>query len=164
MSWQDEVTMALTRRQFFGRNAAGIGGMALASLLSPELFAATAGGTEINPKTGGLASLPHFAPKAKRVIYLHQSGAPSQLDLFDYKPNLRKLQGTDLPNSGRNGERITGMSSGQATFPTAASIFDFQRQGKSGAWISNLLPYTGKIVDDIAIIRTVNTDAINHDP
>jgi len=164
MTWQDEVTMALTRRQFFGRNAAGIGGMALASLLSPELFAAAAGGTEINPKTGGLASLPHFAPKAKRVIYLHQSGAPSQLDLFDYKPNLRKLQGTDLPASVRNGQRITGMTSGQATFPTAASIFDFQQQGKSGAWISNLLPYTGKIVDDIAIIRTVNTDAINHDP
>ncbi len=163
MTWQDEVTMALTRRQFFGRNAAGIGGMALASLLSPELFAA-ATGADINPKTGGLASLPHFAPKAKRVIYLHQSGAPSQLDLFDYKPNLRKLQGTDLPASVRNGQRITGMTSGQATFPTAASIFDFQQQGKSGAWISNLLPYTGKIVDDIAIIRTVNTDAINHDP
>jgi hypothetical protein len=163
MTWQDELTMALTRRQFFGRNAAGIGGMALASL-PIRGFAATAGGTEINPKTGGLASLPHFAPKAKRVIYLHQSGAPSQLDLFDYKPNLRKLQGTDLPNSVRNGQRITGMTSGQATFPTAASIFAFHQHGKSGAWISDLLPHTGKIVDDIAIIRTVNTDAINHDP
>src|SRR5689334_14557321 len=142
--------LGVTRRHFFQRSAVGIGIPALASLLQAE--------------TGGLPGLPHFAPKAKRVIYLHQSGAPSQLDLFDYKPNLRKLQGTDLPNSVRNGQRITGMTSGQATFPTAASIFDFHQHGKSGAWISDLLPYTGKIVDDIAIIRTVNTDAINHDP
>src|SRR6202045_3742396 len=103
MTWQDEVTMALTRRQFFGRNAAGIGGMALASLLNPEAFAAIAGGPEINPKTGGLASLPHFAPKAKRVIYLHQSGAPSQMDLFDYKPKLAKDRGAELPGSVRMG-------------------------------------------------------------
>ena len=96
MSWQDEVTMALTRRQFFGRNAAGIGSMALASLLNPEAFAATAGGTEINPKTGGLASLPHFAPKAKRVIYLHQSGGPSQIDLFDPKDYINKHHGQKI--------------------------------------------------------------------
>ena len=98
------------------------------------------------------------------MIYLHQSGAPSQLDLFDYKPNLRKLQGTDLPASVRNGQRITGMTSGQKKFPVAPSIFKFAQHGKSGAWISELLPHTGKIVDDIAIIKTVNTEAINHDP
>ncbi len=162
MTFTDEVLHAMTRRQFFGRNAAGIGGVALASLLSPELFAAA--GAETNPKTGGLIGLPHFAPKAKRVIYLHQSGAPSQLDLFDYKPNLRKLQGTDLPASIRQGQRITGMTSGQSTLPTAASIFKFNQYGQSGAWLSELLPHTSKIVDDIAIVRTVNTDAINHDP
>ena len=148
--------LAMTRRHFFGTTAAGIGGAALASLLQPNLFAGTA--------TGALEGLPHFAPKAKRVIYLHQSGAPSQIETFDYKPKLNQMQGTELPPSIRQGQRITGMTSGQSSLPVARSLFPFQQYGKSGAWISDLLPHHGKIVDDIAIIRTANTEAINHDP
>src|SRR5690349_4363385 len=157
-----EFKLAMTRRQLFGRTARGIGVAALASLLGPDgLLGAETG---IDPKTGGLLGLPHFAPKAKRVIFLHQSGAPSQIELFDYKPKLRELHGTELPDSVRKGQRITGMTSGQSSFPVAAPIFKFQQAGQSGAWISELLPHTAKIVDDIAIIKTLNTDAINHDP
>ena len=156
-----EILLEMTRRQFFGRTAKGIGVAALASLLGPGLMAE---GPTVDPKTGGLVGMPNFAPKAKRVIFLHQSGAPSQIELFDYKPKLKNLQGTELPDSIRKGQRITGMTSGQASFPVAAPIFKFQQAGKSGTWISELLPHTAKIVDDIAIIKTVNTDAINHDP
>src|SRR5208282_435997 len=117
-----------------------------------------------DPKTGGLLGFPNFPPKAKRIIYLHQSGAPSQIDLFDHKPNLTKWKGTDLPESIRMGQRITGMTSGQSTLPVAPSIFNFNPAGKSGTTLSELLPHTAKIVDDIALIRTVYTDAINHDP
>ncbi len=159
---EHEILLQMTRRQLFGRAARGIGVAALASLLGPEGLLAAEDG--IDPKTGGLVGLPHFAPKAKRVIFLHQSGAPSQIELFDYKPRLRELHGTELPDSVRQGQRITGMTSGQSSFPVAAPIFKFQQAGKSGAWISELLPHTAKIVDDIAIIKTVNTDAINHDP
>ena len=157
-----EYKLLLTRRQFFARNMMGIGiGIpALASLLSREGFTAE----PVDPKTGGLPGLPHFAPKAKRVIFLHQSGAPSQMELFDYKPKLQKLHGTELPDSVRRGQRITGMTSGQSSFPVAAPIFKFNQVGKSGTYISELLPHHAKIVDDIAIIRTVHTEAINHDP
>jgi hypothetical protein len=159
---EHEILLQMTRRQLFGRTARGIGVAALASLLGPDgLLAADAG---VDPKTGGLVGMPNFAPKAKRVIFLHQSGAPSQMELFDYKPKLRELQGTELPDSVRKGQRITGMTSGQSSFPVAAPIFKFHQAGQSGAWISELLPHTAKIVDDIAIIKTVNTDAINHDP
>ena len=106
----------------------------------------------------------HFAPKAKRVIFLHQSGGPAQMDLFDYKPKLQKFRGTELPDSIRMGQRITGMTSGQGTLPVAPSIFKFQQHGRSGAWLSELLPHTAKIADDIAIIKTMHTEAINHDP
>jgi len=156
-----ENGLAMTRRHFFARNSVGIGTAALASLLSADGFGAAAG---TDPKTGGLAGLPHFPPKAKRVIFLHQSGGPSQIDLFDYKPGMRKLQGTELPNSIRNGQRITGMTSGQSSFPVASTNFKFSQYGKSGTWVSELLPHLAKVVDDIAIVRTVNTDAINHDP
>ena len=139
-----------TRRHFFGKAAAGIGIPALASLMQAD--------------SGGLVGLPHFPAKAKRVIYLHQSGGPSQLDLFDYKPGLNKSHGMELPASVRNGQRITGMTSGQASFPVTKSIFNFSQHGKSGAWLSELLPHTAKVVDDIAIVKTVNTEAINHDP
>src|SRR5579883_3100927 len=160
-----EEQIQLTRRQLFGRASKGIGVMALASLLNPEIFADEAAPKlESAAKFGGLPDLPHFAPKAKRVIYLHQSGAPSQIDLFDYKPTLAKLQGTELPATVRMGQRITGMTSGQSSLPVAKSIFKFSQYGKSGAWLSELLPHHGKIVDDIAIIRTTNTEAINHDP
>ena len=161
MDVEKEFKLMLTRRTFFARTSVGIGTAALASLLDPELFAETA---EINPKTGGLQGLPHFTPKAKRVIFLHQSGAPSQIELFDYKPQLDKLHATELPASVRMGQRITGMTSGQTTLPVARSIFKFNQYGQSGAWISELLPHHGKIVDDIAVIRTMHTEAINHDP
>ncbi|HZP01056.1 MAG TPA: DUF1501 domain-containing protein [Terriglobia bacterium] len=161
MNIEHEIKLQMTRRQLFGRSAKGIGVAALASLLGPDGLLAADG---INPKTGGLAGLPHFPPKAKRVIFLHQSGAPAQMELFDYKPKLRQYHGTELPGSVRMGQRITGMTTGQSSFPVAAPIFKFQQAGKSGTWISELLPHTAKIVDDIAIIKTVNTDAINHDP
>src|SRR5215470_13584148 len=108
MDLADHNRLAVTRRHFFGRSSAGIGVAALASLLESSGYGATTG---IDPKTGGLNGLPHFSPKAKRVIFLHQSGGPSQIDLFDYKPGMRELQGTELPNTVRNGQRITGMTS-----------------------------------------------------
>jgi hypothetical protein len=158
----DQLGMAMTRRQFFRRSTAGvaIGIPALAALLDRDGCAAEAR----DPKTGGLAEFPNFAPKAKRVIFLHQSGAPSQIELFDYKPKLVSLQGTELPGSIRMGQRITGMTSGQSSFPVAPSLFKFQQAGKCGAWVSELLPHTAKIVDDITIVKTVFTEAINHDP
>jgi len=161
MDLHEEFRLAITRRHFFSLGSTGIGTAALASLLNPQLFA---GAMDANPKTGGLPGLPHFPPKAKRVIFLHQSGGPAQMDLFDYKPKLVEYRGKDLPGSVRMGQRITGMTSGQATLPVAPSIFKFQQYGKSGAWLSELLPHTAQVVDDIAIIKTMNTDAINHDP
>jgi len=158
----DQLRLAMTRRQFFRKSTAGValGIPALAALLDRDGNAAEAR----DPKTGGLVGFPNFAPKAKRVIFLHQSGAPSQIELFDYKPKLAQWQGTELPGSVRMGQRITGMTSGQSSFPVAPSIFKFQRAGKSGAWISELLPHTAKIVDDVTIVKTVFTEAINHDP
>src|SRR6476660_9126319 len=145
--------LSVTRRQFFSQSSKGIGLAALAALLSEDAKA-----------SGGLPGLPHFAPKAKRVIYLFQHGAPSQLDLFDYKPNLTRMHGTELPDSIRMGQRLTGMTAYQAKFPTAPSIFKFSQYGSSGTWLSQLLPHTGKVADRIAIVRSLQTDAINHDP
>jgi len=156
MNPHDEIGLAMTRRQFFSRTVTGIGTMALGSLVNPKLLA--------GPATGGLLGAPHFAPKAKRVIYLFQAGAPSQMDLFDHKPNLRELQGSNLPNSIRRGQRLTGMTSGQKTFPVASSKFEFERCGDSGIEISSLLPFHKKIVDEICVIKTIHTEAINHDP
>ena len=155
-----ERDLLATRRQFFGRTAAGIGPAALTFLLRGDGYGATQGADT----AGGLPELPHFAPKAKRVIYMFQSGAPSQIDLFDHKPLLRKYQGQDLPDSVRKGQRITGMTSGQDRLPVAASLFEFQPHGQSGTELSELLPHTAKVVDDIALVKTVQTDAINHDP
>lgn len=156
----DEYKLLLTRRQFFSRTSSGIGVAALASLLCPEVFSATAD----KSSTGGLLGLPHFAPRAKRVLYLFQCGAPSQLELFDYKPKLKELHGTELPDSVRQGQRITSMTLKQKSFPVCSSTFKFNQHGKSGAWISELLPHTAKIADDITIITTIHTEAINHDP
>src|SRR6516165_3248376 len=142
--------MENTRRHFFSRAATGIGIAALGSLLAQDGLAAAE-----TSAAGGLPGLPHFPPKAKRVVFLHQSGGPSQMDLFDYKPSLDKLSGTELPGSVRMGQRITGMTSGQSAFPVARSIFRFQQHGQCGAWVSELLPHTAKIVDDIAIVKTV---------
>src|SRR6201986_5204807 len=122
-----EILLEMTRRQFFGRTAKGIGVAALASLLGPGLRAKE---PTVDAKPGGLVGMPNFAPKAKRVIFLHQSGAPSQIELFDYKPKLKDLQGTELPDLVRKGQRITGMTSGQASFPVAAPIFKFQQYGQ----------------------------------
>ncbi len=143
----------MTRRSFFKVSSGGIGTMALASLLSAD-----------SKVTGALPGLPHFAPKAKRVIYLFQHGAPSQLDLFDYKPKLAAARGEELPDSVRKGQRLTGMTAYQAKFPTAPTVFKFSQYGQSGAWLSELLPHTGKAADDICFIRSMQTDAINHDP
>ena len=156
-----EDELRVTRRQLFSRARTGIGVAALTALLPPELVWAAGEGGQAGVTPG---VLPHFAPKAKRAIFLFQSGAPSQMDLFDYKPKLRELHGTELPDSVRQGQRLTGMSSGQDRFPLVNPIFGFDQYGQSGTWISELLPHTAKIVDDIAIIKSVHTDAINHDP
>ncbi len=166
MDSHSQHNLLLTRRQLFGRASTGIGAAALGSLLEDDLCAKPRGQNDhpVDPRTGGLAELPHFRPKAKRVIYLFQSGAPSQIDLFDYKPMLRKFHGQELPDSVRQGQRITGMTSGQDSLPVASSIFKFNQHGQSGRWLSELLPHQGKNVDDVAYINTVHTDAINHDP
>jgi hypothetical protein len=141
------IETLLTRRHFFGRSALGLGTAALANLMGAPL-----------------PGIPHFAPKAKRVIYLFQSGGPSQMELFDYKPRLKDFAGTDLPESIRNGQRLTGMSASQSSFPVVPSRFAFQQYGDSGAWVSELLPHTAKIASQLTFIRSMNTEAINHDP
>jgi hypothetical protein len=159
-----EIELHLTRRQLFGRTATGIGTAALASLLNPRLFGGEAKAIPRGQsRPGSLAKL-QFAPKAKRVIYLVMSGGPSQIDLLDYKPKLKDLNASELPDSVRMGQRITGMTAGQKSFPCAASIFNFEQHGQSGTWISELLPHLGAVADDIAIVKTLNTEAINHDP
>ena len=151
--------LLINRRQFFGR--AGIGATALSALLNEELSAATA---QNRATTEGLPGLPHYAPKAKRVIYLFQSGAPSQMDLFDYKPGLAERHGAELPNSIRQGQRLTGMTATQERFPIAPTRFRFAQHGRSGAWLSELLPHTARVADELCFIRTLHTEAINHDP
>jgi hypothetical protein len=145
MNYLDHSAFLINRRRFIGSCATGLGAAALTKL-------------------DAAAALRDFAPKAKRVIYMFQSGAPSQLETFDYKPGLEQLHKSELPDSIRQGQRVTGMTSGQASFPVAASTFKFQQHGRSGAWISELLPHHGEIVDDISIIRSMYTEAINHDP
>ncbi len=156
-----EAELVETRRHFFGRTATGIGTAALASLVNPDLFGANPNGTD--QATRRVPGVPHFVPKAKRVIYLFMSGAPSQLDMWDYKPQLNEWFDKDLPDSVRNGQRITTMTSGQNRFPIAPSLFKFNQHGSNGAWVSELLPHTARMVDDLAVIRSVNTEAINHD-
>ena len=156
----DRAVLAETRRQFFARGARGLGVAALATAIGDDLR----GNPSLNAPIGGLPGLPHFAPKAKRAIYLHMVGAPPQLDLYDYKPGMKDWYDKDLPESIRRGQRLTTMTSGQSRFPIAPSIFKFAQHGKSGAWISELLPHTSKMVDDIAILRSLHTEAINHEP
>jgi Protein of unknown function (DUF1501) len=149
------LPLQLTRRHFFGESATGLGVAALAGLLNENAVGGSA-----KPRAG----FPNFTPRAKRVIYLFQSGAPSQMDLFDYKPKLKDLRATELPASIRKGQRLTGMTSKQESFPIAPSIFRFKQRGESGAWVSDLLPYTAKIADRCCFIKTMHTTAINHDP
>jgi hypothetical protein len=145
--------IAVARRQFLGRACATAGTAALASLLGARARAAP-----------GLPGFPNFAPKARRVIWLTQAGAPSQIDLFDHKPNLKDQFDKDLPDSIRQGQRLTGMTSGQSRFPVAPSLFTFKQHGQSGIWMSDLLPHTAKIADDLCVINSLHTEAINHDP
>src|SRR5437867_1512718 len=159
MDLSRENTLLMTRRHFFGRTATGIGLAALGSLLNPGLFSALAGTDDKFP-----LKATHFPAKAKRIIYLFMAGGPAQMDLLDYKPTLDKLHGSELPASIRMGQRLTGMTSGQSSFPVVKSIFKFAQHGKCGAWVSELIPNIAEIVDDIAILKTVNTEAINHDP
>jgi hypothetical protein len=153
-----ENPLLLNRRHFFGRAATGLGVAALASLLRQE----EARSEQV--AVGGLPGLPHFAPKAKRVVYLFQSGAPSQLDLFDYKPMLAERRGEELPDSVRRGQRLTGMTATQASFPIAPTKYKFARHGESGAWLSELLPHTARIADRLCFVKSLHTEAINHDP
>ena len=150
----------LTRRQFFGTTGVRLGGAALA-LLAANRTAAAKAVTRVHPPLPGF---PHHAAKAKAVIYLHTNGGPSQLDTFDYKPKLIEQFNKDLPDSVRKGQRVTTMTSGQARFPVAPSMFKFAQHGKCGTWVSELLPHTAKWVDEIALVKSVYTHAINHDP
>ena len=150
----------IDRRDFLTKTSLGLGSIALSSLLSPtKLFGRPAGSS-----SGGTLGQLHFAPRAKRVIYLFQSGGPSQLELFDYKPTLRERVGQELPASVRGEQRLTGMTAGQNSFPLAGSVYDFAQHGKSGAWVSELMPHTAKIVDELCFIKSMYTEAINHDP
>jgi uncharacterized protein (DUF1501 family) len=152
-----DYNATINRRQFFRRNGTGLGLAALSSLLGNHAFAGSA-------NTPG-SPLSHVTPKAKRAIYISLIGAPSQIDLFDYKPELQKRYKEDLKIwLAEQGERLTGMTSGQAAFPLAPSIFKFAQYGQSGAWVSELLPWTAKMVDDLCIIKSMHTEAINHEP
>ncbi|MEL6250610.1 MAG: DUF1501 domain-containing protein [Bacteroidota bacterium] len=154
-----EHKLNTNRRHFLSKLSLGVGSLALGSLLVPDMFSGKEGESDALP-----LGFSHFAPKAKRVIYLFQNGAPSQLESFDYKPKLNDLHGQELPESVRNGQRLTGMTSGQKSFPLIGSKFGFKQYGQSGAWISDLFPNIAKIADDICIIRSMHTEAINHDP
>jgi hypothetical protein len=152
------INFRMNRRDFFGRFGLGLGGAALGSLAALDGRAAAPG------PFSGILPAGHLPAKAKRVIYLFMSGGPSQLETFDHKPELVRRTGEDLPASVRMGQRLTGMSAQQANLPMAGSIFGFQRYGRSGAWISDLLPWTAKVADDLCIVRSLHTEAINHDP
>jgi len=151
MSPLDTYQNAISRRSFLGLTGLGLGAIAARSLFAADAVVSA-------------AASPHFAPKAKRVIYLFQSGGPSHIDLFDYKPHLESVHGQELPDSVRQGQRLTGMTSGQSEFPLCKSLAEFKQRGQSGQWISDLLPYTATVADDIAVIRSMHTEAINHDP
>ncbi len=150
-----------TRRQFFGSTGLRLGGTALAGMLANAATRTANAAPQMLPPLPGL---PHFAPKAKAIIYLHMNGGPSQIDLWDHKPVLKEHFDKDLPDSIRKGQRITTMTSGQSRLPVAPSKFKFAQQGQCGTWVSELLPFTAKHVDDIAVIKSVHTNAINHDP
>jgi hypothetical protein len=147
-----EVEKRQNRRQFLTRTSLGLGALALGVL---NTRASVSSSEEM---------VHHFAPRAKRVVYLFMSGGPSQLDLFDYKPNLEEVHGEALPDSIRKGQRLTGMSAGQSSIPVAASKFKFEKRGKSGMWISDLLPYTAELADELCLVKSMFTEAINHDP
>ncbi|HLV78753.1 MAG TPA: DUF1501 domain-containing protein, partial [Chthonomonadaceae bacterium] len=156
-----ESALHLSRRQFFGRAATGIGVAALASLLQEEGLAANAPGSAGAPPLPGL---PHFPPKAKRVVVLWQGGAPSHVDLFDYKPGLSAKRGQPVPDSVRAGGRLSTMTAGQKSYPVLPAIKPFQPYGKSGLMLSELLPHIGSIADEICLVKSMHTEAVNHAP
>lgn len=145
----------VSRRQWLSKFGYGLGSMALSGLLQNDL---------VHAADSGIVAKPHITPRAKRIIFLFQSGAPSQMDLFDYKPVLNEMNGEQLPDSVRSGQRLTGMSANQASFPLVGSPFEFSQHGESGTWMSDLLPHTSKLADDLCVIKSVNTEAINHGP
>ncbi len=150
----------LDRRNFLVRTSLGLGAMA-----AGMLFQGRSIGSHLNTTaTDAIGGIPHFLPKAKRVVYLFMSGGPSQFETFDYKPGLARMAGQDLPDSVRKGQRLTGMSASQAALPVAPSLFRFDQHGKSGTWVSELLPHTAQVVDDLCIVKSLFTEAINHDP
>lgn len=152
----------MDRRHFLTKTAMGMGSLALGSLFGAERIMAQE--SRFDPGNGGLAGLPHHASKAKRIIYLFQSGGPSQLDLYDYKPRLADMHGEDLPPSVRGEQRLTGMSANQAIFPVTRSAFSFKQYGKCRAWVSELMPHTAQVVDELCFIKSMVTEQINHDP
>src|SRR5258706_16360783 len=162
MNPAQERLQHLSRRHFFKSTGLAVGRIALAGLMLPEaLRANVAGKSSAHPPLPGL---PHFAPKAKRLIYLFMNGGPSQMDLLDYKPGLQKIFDSDLPDSIRMGQRLTTMTSGQSRFPIAPSIYQFKQYGKAGIWFSELLSIMEQVDDELAIIKSVHTEAINNDP
>lgn len=154
---QSELARLSSRRTFLSKTSLGLGALALGSLLGPHRLLS-------GETTTGPTGTPHRVPKAKRVVYLFQSGGPSQLELFDYKPLLAQMHGKDLPESVRKGQRLTGMSAGQSALPLVQSPYAFAQRGKSGAWVSELLPYTAGVADELCFVKSMYTEQINHDP
>ena len=168
-----EVQRQMDRRNFLSKTSMGLGAIALGSLLNTDkAFASVKNGALDTSNPDALLKsfnknrlgLPHHLPKAKRIVYLFQSGGPSQFEMWDYKPKLKNMFGQDLPDSVRQGQRLTGMSAEQTSFPMAPSVFDFKQHGKTGTWASELLPYTAEVVDELCFIKSMQTDQINHDP
>ena len=155
-----EIQQILSRRKLLQLGARGFGALGAASLLNPSLSAA------LSPPGGSAGTLggPHFKPTAKRIIYLFFSGGPSHIDMYDYHPEMRDIHGIELPDSIRNGQRITGMTSGQKSFPCVAPMFEFSRHGQNGSWFSEIVPNIASIADEITLVKSVHTEAINHDP
>ncbi len=151
----------IARRAFLGQHASGLGAIALSALLAGDRSRAAEG---LAATSGGLGDLPHFAPRAKRVIYLFQSGGPSHIDLFEGSPVLRGLHGSELPPSVRGNQRVTGMTAGQSSFPVVAPMWGVRQCGPQGSWVSDLLPHTQQVADQLTFVKSVHTEAINHDP
>lgn len=163
----NQLNKKLDRRTFLTKTSLGLGALAMGSLLGRQLFGSTpkvVGSSAAGLEADILKALPHFAPKAKRVVYLFMSGGPSQLETFDYKPKLANMLGLDLPPSVRNGQRLTGMSANQSILPLAPSIYKFNQHGNNNTWVSELLPHTAAVVDELCIVRSLYSEAINHDP
>lgn len=164
----NQLNKKLDRRRFLTKTSLGLGALAMGTLFGAEKIFGSS--PDASPESAAkfeeeiLKALPHIAPKAKRVVYLFMSGGPSQFETFDYKPKLVDLAGQNLPDSVRKGQRLTGMSANQSALPMVPSIYKFNQFGKSGTWISELMPHTAKVVDDLCIIKSINSEAINHDP